>query len=307
MIMSILARLKPVHLRLLVAISEHGKLQRAAEHLAMSQPAASRILAEIEETLGTPLFERMPRGMRPTSLGVRVLQRAALILVEYDALEKDIAMVRDGLSGKVRIGAVTGPVLGYVMPAVRQIRQSAPDIEATIHVAPSVDLIRGLEDRKFDFIIARLPIGQEVSHLEVTPARHEQVALLVHQTHPLAGQGQCSLQDMLESDWVIQERGAPIRQAVENAFFHARLPLPSLITNSSSLLVALDMVTVGRAIAPVAQEVANFLTGPDAGARLCVLETDAKITVEPYFVIRHRHHARSEATSRLYRRVLELL
>ncbi|WP_071796526.1 LysR family transcriptional regulator [Natronohydrobacter thiooxidans] len=305
--MSILTRLKPLHLRLLVAISEHGKLQRAAEHLAMSQPAASRILSEIEETLGTPLFERLPRGMRPTPLGARVLQRAALILVEYDALEKDIAMARDGLSGTVRIGAVTGPVLAYVMPAIRQIRQTAPDIEATIHVAPSVDLIRGLEDRKLDFIIARLPVGQEVSHLEVTPARHEQVALLVHQTHPLAGRGPCSLQALLEFDWVIQERGAPIRQAVENAFFHAYLPLPGQVTNSSSLLVALDMITAGPTIAPVAQEVANFLIGPGPDARLAILETEARITVEPYFVIRHKHHARSEATNRLYRRVLELL
>ncbi|MCC5965220.1 MAG: LysR family transcriptional regulator [Natronohydrobacter sp.] len=305
--MSLLARLKPLHLRLLVAISEHGKLQRAAELLAISQPAASRILAEIEETLGTPVFERLPRGMRPTPQGVRVLQRASIILVEYDALEKDIAMARAGLSGKVRIGAVTGPVLAYVMPAIRQIRQTAPDIEATIHVAPSVDLIRGLEDRKFDFIIARLPVGQEVSHLEVTPARHEQVALLVHQTHPLSGQGPCSLSALLEFDWVIQERGAPIRQAVENAFFHARLPLPGQITNSSSLLVALDMITVGPTVAPVAQEVANFLTGPGTGARLTVLETETRITVEPYFVIRHKHHARSEATTRLYRRVLELL
>ena len=305
--MSILSRLKPLHLRLLVAISEHGKLQHAAEDLAMSQPAASRILSEIETTLGTPLFERLPRGMHPTPLGQRVLQRAALILVEYEALEQDVAMARAGLSGKVRIGAVTGPVLGYVMPALRQIRQSAPDIEATIHVAPSVDLIRGLEDRKLDFIIARLPVGQEVSHLEVTPARHEQVALLAHQSHPLAGRGPFSLQALLAFDWVIQERGAPIRQAVENAFFHAHLPLPEQITNSSSLLVALDMITAGPAIAPVAQEVANFLTGPGPAARLTVLETDSRITVEPYFVIRHKHHARSAAMSKLYRRVLELL
>lgn len=305
--MSILSRLKPGHLRLLVAISEHGKLQHAAEQLAMSQPAASRILAEIEEALGAPLFERLPRGMRPTPLGVRMLQRAALILAEYDAMEEDIAMARAGLKGKVRIGAVTGPVLGYVMPAMRQIRQSAPDIEATIHVAPSVDLIRGLEDRKFDFIIARLPPGQEISHLDVTPARHEQVALLVHQSHPLAERGPCPLQALLDYDWIIQERGAPIRQAVETAFFQAGLPMPAHITNSSSLLVALDMISAGPTIAPVAQEVAQFLTGPGPAARLTIMETDARITVTPYFVIRHKRHARSEAAAKLYHRVLELL
>ncbi|MCC5963002.1 MAG: LysR family transcriptional regulator [Rhodobacteraceae bacterium] len=305
--MSSLSRLRPVHLRLLVAIADLGKLQLAAGRVAMSQPAASRILSEIEADIGSPLFERRARGMHPTALGEVVLQRAALILAAFDTLDQDIELARGGLAGKVRIGTVTGPASGYVMPAIRQLRETAPGIEATIHVAPSTELIRGLENRAFDFIIARLPAGHDVSHLDVTPARNEQVSLLVHQTHPLAGQGPCRLADLLGYDWVMQERGAPIRQAVENAFFRARQPLPDRLTNSSSLLVALDMITAGPAIAPVALEVAKLLTGPGTQARLTVLQTEYPIMVGPYFVILHKHHARSEVALRVYRHVLDLL
>lgn len=305
--MSNLSRLRPQHLRLLVAIAQTGKLQQAADILAMSQPAASRALAEIEADLGAAVFERLPRGMRPTELGEKVLQRAAVILAEYDALDMDARMARTGQSGKVRIGAVTGPVVGYVMPAIRHLRQTAPNIEATIHVAPSVDLIRGLENGAFDMIIARLPVGHDVRYLDVVPARNERVALLVHGTHPRAGAPVSGLAQLLAYDWVMQERGAPIRKAVENAFFNARQPLPDKVTNSSSLLVALDMITAGPAIAPVAAEVAALLTGPGTAARLTVLETPDPIMVEPYFVILHKHHARTEAVMRVYQRVLDIL
>jgi DNA-binding transcriptional LysR family regulator len=305
--MSVLSRIRPQHLRLIVAIAELGKVQLAAEVLAMSQPAASRILTEMEADIGAPLFERLPRGMRPTALGQQVLTRAVQILGEYDALDMDVAMLRAGQAGKVRIGTVTGPALGYVMPAIRHLRATTPQVEATIHVAPSMDLIRGLENRAFDMIIARLPPGHDVQMLDVTPARTERVALLVHQTHPFAGHGLCRLGDLLAFDWVMQERGTPIRQAVEYAFFQARLPLPDKVTNSSSLLVALDMVTAGPAIAPVAAEVATLLTGPGTGARLSVLEIEGTISVEPYFVILHRHHAKTEAVMRLYHHVLQIL
>lgn len=305
--MPLIDRLKPAHLRLLVAVGRTGKLQLAAETLGMTQPAASRILSEVEDDLGAPLFERLPRGMRPTGFGEAVLQRAAMILTEYDALDRDVTMLRKGLAGQVRIGSVTGPAIGYVMPALRYLRQTAPDIEATIHVAPSADLMLGLENRVFDFIIARLPVGQDLSHLNITPARSERVALLAHETHPMAGRKGCALEHLLAYDWVMQERGAPIRQAVENAFISASQPLPAYVTNSSSLLVALAMLAGTHAISPQAQEVAALLTQPNINARLTVIDTAPQITVAPYFVIRLRHHAASKAALRAYQEVLAKL
>lgn len=302
-----IARLKSSHLRLLLSIAETGKLQLAADQLAISQPAASRILAEIEADVGAPLFERLPRGMMPTELGQTFLRRANLILSEFDTLENELQMIRSGKAGKVRIGAVTGPAVGYVVPAVRHLRQSAPDIEVTIHVAPSTELTRGLEERHFDFIIARLPAGYDATDLEVTPARTERVALLVNDNHPLAGERGCSLSKLRDYEWVMQDRGTPIRQAVENAFFLAGQPLPVQVTNSSSLLVALTMLAAGDVITPQAQEAADLLTGAGIGTRLAVLDITESITVEPYFIIRHRHHSATEAVMRLYQRVLEIL
>lgn len=302
-----IARLKSSHLRLLLCIADTGKLQLAADLLAISQPAASRILAEIEADIGAPIFERLPRGMAPTAIGQTFLRRASVILSEFETLENELEMIGAGKAGKVRIGAVTGPAVGYVVPAVRYLRQFAPDIEVTIQVAPSAELARGLEERNFDFIIARLPAGYDATDLEITPARTERVALLVNDTHPLASERGCALEKLRQFEWVMQDRGTPIRQAVENAFFLAGQSLPDQVSNSSSLLVALTMLSTGDVITPQAKEVTDLLTETGIGARLTVLDIAENITVEPYFVIRHRHHSATEAVMRLYQRVLENL
>lgn len=299
-----LARFKPSALRLVLRIAETGKLQLAAESVAISQPAASRILADIETEIGAPIFERLPRGMIPTDLGALVLQRCARILGAYDDMDGEITRLRTGRAGSVRIGAVTGPAVGYVMPALRRIWADAPGIEATIHVAPSVDLVRGLEERHFDFIIARLPNGYDATDLDVTPARSERVALLVKKSHPLAGRPDCAMADMRGYQWVMQERGAPIRQAVEAAFRAAGLGLPARVINSSSLLVALATLSEVDAITPQAQEVVDLLTQQRLGMELTALHIANDIMVEPFFIIRRRHQAASPAVSLVYQHVL---
>ncbi len=233
-----------------------------------------------------------------------MLQRCARILAAYDDMDGEITRLRSGRAGKVRIGAVTGPAVGYVMPALRRIWAEAPGIEATVHVAPSVDLVRGLEERHFDFIIARLPVGYDATHLEITPARNERVTFLVRKTHPLAGRARCPLADLCGYEWVMQERGAPIRQAVENAFRAAGLGLPGRVINSSSLLVALATLSEVDAITPQAQEVVDLLTHERLGMGLVALDLATDILVEPFFIIRRRHQAPSPAVSLLYQHVL---
>ena len=63
------ARLKTRQLLLLVALAEEGNIHRAAEVLSMTQPAASKLLKDIEDVLGVQLFDRQPRGMRPPPSG----------------------------------------------------------------------------------------------------------------------------------------------------------------------------------------------------------------------------------------------
>lgn len=305
--MSFLRSLKVPHLRLIQLIAEREQLQVAAEAMGLSQPAASRALAEIEREVGGQLFHRHPRGMEPTELGAACLRHARVILSGFESLETEMRELNRGTGGEVRVGTVTGPAVGCVVPAVRAVKAASPDIRITVEVGPSTQLVRGLQDGILDFAVARLPPGVASAEFELHPARTEIAAFLVRRAHPLAERPRVPLADLLEYQWVIQEPGSPIRQAVEAAFLAEGLPVPANVTNSSSLLVALAMVANDDVIAPMSQEVSGLLTSGDIAASLATLDPENQVSISPYYVISHRDRQLTMAASRLLTETLSRL
>ena len=293
--MAHLRQTKATHLGLILKIAEVGQLQKAASSMAMSQPAASRILADIEKNVGAPLFKRGPKGMEVTPLGMAFVRHARVILSELDGLDKDVQRLKSGQAGEVRIGSVTGPAVSTLMPALEAVRARSPHIDVTIEVGPSVDLVRGLDEGRFDFISR---------DFLVHPAQEEIVRLIIRDSHPLAGRTNVRLEDLHDYDWVIQERGSPIRLAVEEAFHSAGEPTPPRIINSSSLLIVLAMLESLNVIAPQSKEVASLLSGPILGGHLTTIDLAEKITVSPYYIIRNRFKELPQAAKDFYDEVL---
>ena len=105
------ARLKTRQLMLLTAICDEGNIHRAAEVLNMSQPAASKLLKDLEDMLGVSLFERQPRGMRPNWYGETMIRHARIALSSLREAGQEVDALKAGLSGHVSLGAITGPAL----------------------------------------------------------------------------------------------------------------------------------------------------------------------------------------------------
>lgn len=303
--MDIARRIKPAHLALILKIAETRQLQLAAQALAISQPAASRILSEFEKAIGSPLFVRHPKGMELSSAGAAFVRHARVIMGEVETLEHELRQLQDGALGEVRVGSVTGPAAGCLTPAIQAVLEETPDLEITVDVAPSTELIRQLEEGRYDFILGRIPPTYNSRDFHVHPARTEVIALLVHVTHPLARRRNVDLGDLTGFPWVMQERGMPIRQAVEAAFHADGVPIPPRVLNSSSLLVALAQVARGQAIAPQSEEVKELLVHADIGANVVAVNLRQPIIVPSYFVIRDGSRKLSRAAERLLKEVLE--
>src|SRR5215213_3528992 len=103
------ARLKTRQLMLLLAIEEEGNIHRAAETLNMSQPAASKLLKDLEDMMEVPLFERLPRGMRPTWYGEAMIRHARIALSSLNQAHDELTALKAGSAGQVNIGAITAP------------------------------------------------------------------------------------------------------------------------------------------------------------------------------------------------------
>lgn len=297
--------LKPAQLRLLQEIAEQRQLQLAAEACAMTQPAASRMLAEIERLVGAPLFERHPRGMVATEIGLTVLRHARVILREMQGMAADVSALQEGLGGAARVGAVTGPAVGFLVSAVREIKHLAPEAEITIDVMPSRDLLTHLAAGEMDFVLGRVLPEFESRDFTILPMRDEQVSFLVRADHPLNRAPSVTMTELHDHEWIMQQRGAPIREATLAAFAAFGLGEPRNIINSPSLLFTIAYLAQSNAVAPLSQEVAQLLAQPPVSAGFAALPIMRDIRVSPYYLLNLRRRPLSPLAERLREKVIE--
>ncbi len=294
------------HMRMIVALDDHGRVSAAAQVMNISQPAASRIIAEMESALEVKLAERLPRGIQLTPYGKALAKRARSILLEMREADREISELKAGKGGSVFLGAVTAPAIELAVPAIREIRRLYPRIEITMQVETSNVLARELIASRHDFIIARIPDDLNPRLFEARVIGIEKACLIVRRDHPLTAEGgTVGLDRTAAYDWVFQSGGSPLRQAIEANFLNRNTPLPERILNTSSLLLTLVMVAQSDAIAPVSVQVARFIQGAEG---LCgaidVVATEFDIEVRPYSLITVRNRVLSPAARMLYDLIL---
>ncbi|PWE50786.1 LysR family transcriptional regulator [Thioclava sp. NG1] len=298
--------LKPAQLRLIRAVAESGQLQLAAESCAMTQPAASRMLAEVERRVGAPLFNRLPTGMEPTEIGLTVLRRARAVLRELESMSSDIEALRHGHAGRVRIGAVTGPAVGYLVPAIRAIKRASPETDISVEVLPSRDLLGYLAAGEMDFILARVLPEFDSALFDITPMRDEKVVFLVRSDHPLARAPIVTMTELGEYEWIMQQRGAPIREATFEAFAALGLSEPRDCVNSPSLLFTIAYLAQSDAVASVSEEVAQLLIRAPVNASFKILRMPHQLSVSPYYLLCLKRRPLSPLALRLRDELLRL-
>ncbi|MFC3529441.1 LysR family transcriptional regulator [Paracoccus mangrovi] len=298
--------LKPAQLRLIQQIAEHGQLQLAAETVGMTQPAASRMLAEAESLIGAQLFIRQPKGMEPTEIGRAVLRRANAILREMFSLAADVSALRSGAGGAVRVGAVTGPAVSYLVSAIREIKRDTPGADITVDIMPSRELLGYLAAGEMDFVLARILPEFDSQDFNILPMQDEKVRFLVRAGHPLSGAGKVTLPELAEQEWVMQQRGAPIREAALAAFADVGLTEPKNIVSSPSLLLTIAYLAQSDAVAPMSKEVAELLVEPPVAAGFRVLPVVQDIRVSPYYLLDLKRRPLSPLAMRLRGRLAAL-
>ncbi len=206
-----------------------------------------------------------------------------------------------GAQGEVRIGAVTGPALELVLPAIRELRVTFPEIRISVQVDTSDKLAEGLSVRGLDFYIGRLHENIDSRLVEMQVIGPEPVALIVRRGHPLTRSAPPSLGDCLGYDWVMQPPGGMQRQTVEQYLLEHGLPLPGRILGTASLLLTLALISETNAIAPVARAVAQFYAGSQSlGGNIEILDIDSDMAVAPYSLIRRRDRDMSAAAERVF-------
>ncbi|MER5171111.1 LysR family transcriptional regulator [Thioclava sp. GXIMD2076] len=292
--------LRPMQAQLVAAISRYGQLGLAAEICGLAQPAASRMLRELETHYEAALFVRTPKGMEPTAEGALLAAYAAELVSAQTRLSQALGTFKAGQSGRVRIGAVTGPAIGIVVPAITQMKRTSPEVDLTLEVAPSTQLVEALQRNELDFVLARLPESVDDRGFAIWPGREEAVDLLVRHDHPLLAEKPLNLAALHDRLWVMQQHGTPIRRAVENAFHENGLTSPANVVSASSILVIIALLRDSDAIAALSREVAEMMIDHPVSAAFRRLPLDTPIHVAPYQILRWRDQHLGPAAEALF-------
>ena len=299
--------MKISHLRLLAELSRQSRLTDAAATLGITQPAASRLMAEIEHVADAEIYVRSGRGIELTEVGRNLGDRCVRVLQELTDAAVDIEHHVSGQRGHVHIGSVTGPAVEYVLPAIRHIRLSYPEISVSVEIGPSRVLAPMLEEGRLDFSLSRVPLDADPDLFDEQPLRREPACMVARLDHPLTRHPvPVPARALLGFDWVFPPVGAPIRTTAESALRDMGLQLPTKILTTSSFLFTLATIQRSNAIGPVARSVADsFALLPDGSpGSLAMLQTDLPLSVETYSFLTRKGQVQTAAARIVSREIL---
>jgi len=147
-------------LRYFEAVARHAHFGRAAEDCAVSQPALSMQIRELEDALGAALFERAARQVRLTSLGEALRERTRDILRSVDEISDLARSARDRLAGRLRLGVIP-TVAPYLLPTIiGRLRQTNPDLDVQARETVTPKLLQELIEGRLDTAIVALPVSE---------------------------------------------------------------------------------------------------------------------------------------------------
>ncbi|MGD0641312.1 MAG: LysR substrate-binding domain-containing protein [Roseiarcus sp.] len=234
-------------LRYFEALARHGHFGRAAAACAISQPALSEQIKEMEESLGAALFERGARQVRITSLGEEFVLRVRDILRSVDELEGLARASRDRLLGRLRIGVIP-TVAPYLLPTIiRSLTRVYADLDINVRETLTPRLIQELAEGRLDTAIVALPVS-EPSFAEV--ALFSEDFLLVR---PGADEGKPApdIETLREMRLLLLEEGHCFRdQALSFCNMHSARPRELLDASSLSTLVQMVGAGIGVTLIP---------------------------------------------------------
>ncbi|WP_144151513.1 LysR substrate-binding domain-containing protein [Paraburkholderia sp. BCC1885] len=239
---NVLSRLRFKHLQLLDILGRTRNLRIAAEQMHMTQPAATKILSDIESMFGAPLFERLPREMRPTDLGVLSLRYASAAVADLGKFLGEFSAQKNGGYGHLAIGAITGSTAQLVTAAIKEIQQQRPRLIVRLSDQSSDQLALWLEEKKLDVMIGRLTEARQETLFNVEDLSAEPVWAVVGRHHPLLEQASLEIADLGSWPWILYPPATAIRHLFDETFAAAGLLAPVGMVETPSIFATLELL-----------------------------------------------------------------
>jgi DNA-binding transcriptional LysR family regulator len=242
--------LKLPHLRILVALADLGQVTRVAAAFHVTQPAISKQIAEIEQTMGLPVVNRVGNAVELTAIGEVIVTCGREILRQLELARRDVNALAAGTGGHVRLGAVVTIPEPLTAIAVQHFLRRAPSASLSFVEGTLDRLIKMLDDGELDIAIGRNRVPTELTPLRQEVLHSEPFVFVASARHPL-GQIDRPIEwsDLRDRRWITPLHGSPAYATLIEALkSHDVVPGPRHV-ESSSLSLNITLLAQGEFVA----------------------------------------------------------
>jgi DNA-binding transcriptional LysR family regulator len=236
------SRLRFRHLQFLDILGKTRNLRLTAEQMHMTQPAATKVLMDIEDMLESRLFDRMPRGMRPNELGLFTLRYAHSALDSHRKFVDEFSTLKQGGHGHLSIGAISGSAAHLLIAAVAELQRLRPLLVLKVLEQSSDQLIVWLAERKIDVMIGRFTDESQRAQFQYERLAGEGLQITAGMHHPLRGANAPGLMELSNWPWILYPTSTALRKVSDDIFSSTGLSLTSGIVETPSFLFALELM-----------------------------------------------------------------
>jgi DNA-binding transcriptional LysR family regulator len=293
-------RFKLRDLHTFFAVAQRGSMAKAARELALTQPAVTKAIADLESTVGVRLFDRTPQGIELTPYGVALRKWGAAVFDDLERAIKEIRFLADPTAGELRLGC-NDPLAGGLVPAViDDLTKEYPSIVFDVTQFPqAAHMLRQLRERTIDVGMGRLVAADEEDlHAEVL--FEDPLVIAVGEGSPWARRRSIKLADLVDEPWTMPPLNISPGSVIAEAFRSSGLQFPPRRVISRSVHLQVALVAAGRYVSVLP---ASFLRFVSKRTGIRVLPIEVKLRPPPVGIVTLRNRTPNSVTSLFIERV----
>ena len=211
-------------LRAFVLTMEQGSLTLAAQTMHLSQPAASRLLQQLEDEFGAPLFFRDRKTLTPSREAELLYPEASRILSSFEELPEILETLKHDETMPFKVMGQTRCTLGLVGPALARLNQRHPEVAIDLAIHKRTELRRRMIWDRFDVGVFALPL--HIDFAETRLSRRAECCVVLPRSHPLANRKHMTPDDLIDVDYVTVKEALIGRTIVEDALAREGYDIP---------------------------------------------------------------------------------
>jgi DNA-binding transcriptional LysR family regulator len=251
-------RLRLQDLRVFLSVVQHGSMAKAAAQLGVTQPAVSKVIADLEHSLAVRLFDRSPQGVQPTIYGRALIKRSTAAFYELKQSVLEIGFLADPTQGELRVGSTDAVSASILPPIMYSFSQRYPRVVLYVSDNPAPRReIPALRDGKHDLVLGRL--ASSVDHdfadddLDVEFLFDDGLVLATGKQNPWARRRRIDLAELIDEPWILPGPDSWVYTSLMETFKSRGLDMPKITLMATSVPLRAHFLHLGPYIATFAR------------------------------------------------------